>query len=191
MAKARPLTWKFYVTAIGIFVVAVSTVIVLALLAANYVQTTQNNERLGRIEAIYSSLGIQDDESYRLMDKNVFGDKRVYEWDAGRTYASSVEYAHGDTVQNTFNEVDAKIRSAGFEFVDEPYPGSVYMQYHYKSQDGEYIRLTVSNKQYDDAIFNASIMKQDIGQAVDKASAYLEQGPATVLIKVNLDDNNE
>lgn len=189
-AKARPLTWKFYVTTIGIFVVAVTTVVVLGLLAASYVATSQKNERLGKIQSVYSSLAI-DEESYRLVNANVFGDKRPYEWDTGRSYSSSKEYVHGDTVQNTFNELDAKIRDAGFTFIDEPYPGAVYKQYHYKSENGEYIRLSVSSKLYDDALFNASVMNEDITQAIDNASSYLEKGPSTVLIKVNLDDNNE
>jgi hypothetical protein len=100
-------------------------------------------------------------------------------------------YVHGDTVTNTFNELDAKIREAGFVFINEPYPGAVQRQYHYKSADGAYIRLSVESKKYADAIRNAAIMKQDITAAVEQAGKDIESGPANVTIKVNLDDNNE
>lgn len=190
VAQARPLTWKFYVTTIGIFAVAVATVIVISMLAANYIHNQQVAERRDRIQSIYSSLAI-DKEKYQLEHTNVFGDKRAYDWDKNRSYSSEKNYIHGDTVTNTFNELDGKIRAAGFVFVDEPYPGSVQKQFHYKSEKGEFIRLSVSSKQYDDAIRNAAVMGQDIVTVIDRFQDGTDAGPANVTIKVNLDDNNE
>ena len=185
--KARPLTWRFYVVTVGIFVVSVSTIIVLAFLA-NSVVTSQNNKaRYDRIQAIYSSLNIGDD--YIQDRSNVFGDKRPYDWDKSRTYSSEIDYRHADTVSNTVADLDAKIKAAGFEFIDEPYPGSTSVQYHYKSSKGEFIRLSVESKPYSDAWYNAHSMNKEIPQSVyamDKNA-----GPSNVVIKVNLDDNNE
>lgn len=189
--KAPHLTWRFYAVTIGIFLVAVATVIVAAYLAASVVAKQTNQTRLDRINTIYASLELGDE--YRVENANVFGDKRPYDWggDAGkgRTHSSAVTYIHGDTVSNTVAELDAKIKAAGFTFVDEPYPGSVFTQYHYKSADGEYIRLNVESKQYWDAVVNAAAMDEEPSDevyAMDKNA-----GPARVTIKVNLDDNNE
>lgn len=189
--KAPRLTWRFYAVTIGIFLVAVTTVVVVAYLAAGIVAKQNNQARLERINDIYASFNIGDE--YKLEKMNVFGDKRPYDWggDAGkgRTYSSEIDYLRGDTVSNTVADLDAKIKAAGFTFVDEPYPGSGNVQYHYKSKDGEYVRLTVSSKQYNDALRNGIIMGRDHEDAVrgmDKNA-----GPAEVILKVNLDDNNE
>lgn len=186
--KAAAPTWRFFVVSIGIFLVAVAVVIVMGLLTSHYVVSKTHEARLDRINSIYASLDL--DKSYQVERTNVFGDKRVYEWDSGRTYSSEMNYLHGDTVSNTVAELDAKIKSAGFVFFDEPYPGSVQVQYHYKSSDGEYIRLSVASKQYNDAWRNAAVMGQ--GQPSDEVFAMDKNaGPAQVTIKVNLDDNNE
>jgi hypothetical protein len=188
-AKAKPLTWKFYAVTIGIFLVATATIVVIGLFTSTVIARNTANERLDRIQAIYSSL--QLDNSYQTEDVDIFGAKKLYDWDKSRSYSSTIKYLHGDSVSNTFNELDAKIREAGFVFIDEPYPGAVQRQYHYKSAEGEYIRLSVESKKYSDAIRNAAIMKQDISAAVDEAGKDIESGPAKVTIKVNLDDNNE
>src|SRR5690606_37872647 len=135
-AKKTPrLTWRIYVVTIGIFLVAVTSVVVIAFLAQRVVTTNTNQQRYDRISSIYDSLKIGDD--YFVQSREVFGDKRIYEWDKGRTYSSKIEYIHGDTVSNTVADVDAKIKAAGFTFFDEPYPGSRFStQYHYKSKDG-------------------------------------------------------
>lgn len=188
LAKAKPLTWKFYVVTVGIFLVAVSAVVVIGLFASNIVSEKNSAQRLDRIQGIYASL--QLDDTYVPQDIDIFGDKRTYEWDKGRTYSSAIRYAHGDTVSVTVEQLDAKIKSAGFEFIDEPYPGSVYYQYHYKSAKGEYIRLTVSSKPYDDAVLNGNLMNKGEIPA-DVYDMDKNAGPANVVIKVNLDDNNE
>jgi hypothetical protein len=187
-AVARPLTWKFYTVAIGIFLIAVTTVVVIALLASSYVANQQTQARLDRINAIYTSLSMG--EAYKVQRVNVFGDKRVYNWDAGRTYSSEIDYTRGASVSSTVTELDTKIKAAGFTFVGEPYPGSTNVQYHYKSSKGEYIRLTVSSKPRDDALKNAYLM--DKNAAPESATTMdTNAGPSNVIIKVNLDDNNE
>lgn len=188
VAKKPPrLTWRFYVVAIGIFVISVCTVIVISLWTANAITKHNNYIRYDRLIGLYGSLNIGED--YYTTNENVFGDKRPYAWDKSRTSSSEVEYTHGDTVSNTVADLDAKIKAAGFTFIDEPYAGSSYVQYHYKSANGEYLRLTVESKPRQEAYQNADIMGKDpvaAANAVDKNT-----GPSNVVIKINLDDNNE
>lgn len=189
-AVARPLTWRFYVVTIGIFVLAVSATVGLGLFMVKVAESQQisvMNQRSARINNIYDSLKL--DDSYQLVASNVFGEKRFYKEDKNRTYASSKEYIHGDTVSNTVTALDTKIKAAGFSFVGEPYPGSKYTEYHYRSAKGEYIRLTVSSKPRDDAIRNDAAMNRQPSAAVLDMDA--NAGPSNVTIKVNLDDNNE
>lgn len=186
-AKALPLTWRFYVVTIGIFLVAVTAFVVMAYMTASYIDKQQTNQRLDRINEIYSSLSLGDE--YRLQDQSVFGDKRPYEIGEGRTYSSYKTYLHADTVSNTVAKLDDKIKNTGFVFIDEPYPGSKQIQYHYKSEEGEYIRLSVSSKPYNDAWQNAMLMTGQAPSNLDSIDA--NAGPAEVIIKVNLDDNNE
>ncbi len=185
--RPAPLTWKFYVVTIGIFLVAVTAVVVIGLFTSNYMAKQNNQARLDRINDIYASFNI--DERYQVTGLNVFGDKRVYEWDKGRTYSSSIDYVRGATVSETATDLDAKIKAAGFKFIDEPYPGSVQVQYHYKSDKGEYVRLSVSSKPYNDAWRNASAMGKE--PSAEIYSMDKNAGPASVTLKVNLDDNNE
>ena len=189
--KARPLTWRFYAVTIGIFLVAVASVLVIALFTSNVIAKNTAKARLDRINDIYSSINVG--EGYVPTSINVFGDKRPYDWGGdfgkGRTYSSAIYYTHGDTVSNTVADLDQKIKAAGFEKFDEPYPGSTSIQYHYKSAKGESVRLTVSSKPYNDAWSNATAMKQEVPESVyamDKNA-----GPSSVILKVNLDDNNE
>lgn len=176
-----------------IFLAAISIVVILAIMVMGWVvvrSTTalQNQARLNRIEAIYASLNLSED-SYQVAYSNVFGDKRPYSYDSSRSFSSEIQYVHGDTVKTTLAELDTKIKAAGFTYFEEPYPGGAFTEYHYKSAKGEYVRLNVSSKPYDDAWRNSAIMKQagpNLPQDYDT-----NQGPTNVIIKVNLDDNNE
>jgi len=143
--------------------------------------------RKDRIVAIYNSLKL--DDTYQLTSQSVFGDKRVYEWDSGRSFSSSMQYAHGKNVDVTVAELTKAITNAGFVYFEEPYPGSMYVQLHFKSAKGEYIRMTVSSKVRDDALRNAYLM----GVTPTPAEYNLDKniGPSNVTLKVNLDDNNE
>lgn len=183
----RPLTWKFYAVTIGIFIVSIGSIVVIALLTSYAVMAQVQRDRLSRINNVYDTINVGN--AYEPTYSNIFADKRPYQWDNSRTYSSEVKYVHGDTVSNTVADLDAKIKAAGFEFVDEPYPDSTTTQFHYKSSDNIYVRLSVSSKPYDDAIQNAFIMRRDVPQSVydmDKNAA-----PSNVVLKVNLDDNNE
>ena len=186
--SARPWTTRFSVLTVGIYTIAVTSVIVGALFASSTLMAQHNQTRLERIQAIYNSLELGD--AYQVKDADVFGDKRVYNHDKSRTYSSSIEYYHADTVSNTVADLESKIKAAGFAFDNEPYPGAASTQYHYKSSKGEYIRVTVSSKVYDDALTNALIVDKNASNskldALDKNAA-----PSNVIIKVNLNDNNE
>lgn len=187
--KTKPTTWswRFSLVSIGIYTLVVATLVVAAFVLTNVISTQQNKERLGRIETIYSNLNL--DDSYIAQKVNTFGEKRVYSYDKTRTVSSAVEYVHGDTVSNTTADLDAKIKAAGFTFTDEQATEGAYTQYHYKSSNGEYIRLIVSSKAYNDATTNALLMDKT---AAAKLFSTLDKnvGPSSIVIKVNLDDNN-
>jgi len=186
-AAARPWSWRFSILTIGIYVVAIATIVLAAFFVANKVAAHNIGERYDRIQSIYSNLKL--DDSYRVERANVFGVKQFYNNDKNRTVSSSIDYVHGDTVSNTAKELNEKIKAAGFKFIDEPHKGSVVTQYHYKSIDGEYLHLSVSSKPYDDATTNAYVMDKDTSDIIN--SIDKNAGPSNVSIKVNLDDNNE
>lgn len=184
MVKVSPRkNSKFYRRAI--YVIAGLLVVAVITLGIHFLITNliPNTVRKNRIEAIYASLNLGS--SYTLTGSDVFGDKRVYSWDAGRTYSSTKQYRHDGNVDTIVAELKTKIELAGFAYFDEPYPGSGSVQYHFKSSDGEYIRLTVSSKAYDDAIYSQS------PASIKPYEADTNTGPSNVIIKVNLDDNNE
>lgn len=142
--------------------------------------------RYDRISSIYDSLKL--DNSYRVVTSNVFGDKRVYEWDKGRSFSSSVEYGHNDTVGNTFADLTKKIEARGFKKFDTPYAGSIAQQYHFKNNANEYIRVSVVSKvSHDMEIYGTPSL--DDWLAIPNEQKYA--APSYVTIKVNLDDNNE
>lgn len=161
-------------------------IVIFAVLGTLVLNKMTNDQRLQRINAVYQSVDL--DDSYLVASINVFGEKRVYDWDKGRTYSSVITYYHGANVDATAAELRKKIEAAGFEYIGEPYPGSADIQWHFKSKDGEYIRLTVSSKSRNEAIRDANLMHQDDSAALDMDS---NAGPSVVTLKVNLDDNNE
>ncbi len=165
---------------IAIVLAVISLAIGIYFLLTNLIPTTLRKDR---IDAIYASLNIGDD--YSLVRSDVFGKKRVYEWDSSRTYSSSKSYTHNANVDVTVADLRAKIEAANFRYFDEPYPGSTYTQLHFKSAKGEYVRLTVSSKPRDD-VLTGNTDPTDAEIAMDPNA-----GPSNVTIKVNLDDNNE
>ncbi len=170
----------------------IGSIIVLAIAATfiymNAYPPIYNNIRKDRIEKIYSSLNLNDEE-YILQEESVFGEKRTYEWDKGRSYSSSKQYLRAADVRTTVAELRKAIESAGFKFIGEPYPGSMQTQYHFRSGNNEYIRMTVSGKPRDDAFQNRILMHKELDESVFKIDP--NEGPSNVIIKVNLDDNNE
>lgn len=147
--------------------------------------------RLARINEIYRGLDLSDTK-YVPVYTNISGEKRTYDWDGGRTHSSEVRYIHGADVKSTVDELDKKIKAIGFEYFDEPYAGSATIQYHYKSSEGEYIRLSVSSKLRDDAFQNFFLMNRNAKEyPAELLQSDVNAGPSNVTIKVNLDDNNE
>ena len=149
----------------------------------NAVKSQQNHARVDRIHEIYNSLNL--DKSYRLASENIFGDKRVYDWDKSRTFASSQEYGRDATVDETFADLEKRATDAGFESVGTEYENSTAEQHHYKSEAGEYIRISVMNRAWHDSLlYGTQLPDSDELNRRDLAPVY-------VTIKVNLDDNNE
>lgn len=142
-----------------------------------------NQTRLDQITNIYTSFALGD--PYRIARSDVFGDKRVYGWDAGRTYSSVMEYGHNDTPQNTITDLKKKIEAAGFKQFDTVYAESANPQYHFKNDQGQYVRVTVTSRYVQDAIIYG------IYDNGDPLVNHKDEAPTYVTIKVNLDDNNE
>ena len=182
--KQKTTKQPHYIKGIAIVLFGVVILAILGTLAFNKITTDQ---RLDRINAIYQSIDL-DYNSYQVTSINVFGDKRVYEWDKGRTSSSVITYYHGANVDVTVAELKRKIEAAGFKYFEEPYPGGADVQWHFKSENGEYVRLTVSSKPRNEAIRDANLMNQDDTTAIDMDP---NSGPSVVTLKVNLDDNNE
>ena len=139
--------------------------------------------RRQRIIAIYNSLNLPN--TYTLVDENIFGDKRQYSWDKGRTMASSRLYTHGVAPGPTFGELVQLVDAAGFTFVDEPYPNAIDKEMHFKDAQGEYLRLKVSSKPRDDAL-RAAGPNGNLAGVPDGMG-----GPSNVMIEINLNDNND
>jgi hypothetical protein len=178
--KPRKQKYQKSIYGIAIALAAVSISIGIFFLVTDIIPSAN---RAARINNIYDSLAIGDD--YTVVRSDVFGKKRVYEWDTGRTYSSSKTYTHDADVDATVANLRQKIEAAGFTYFEEPYPGSTYVQLHFKSANGEYVRLTVSSKPRDTAL-QGSTSPNDDGFSIDPNT-----GPSNVTIKVNLDDNNE
>lgn len=145
------------------------------------------NARKDRITAIYKSLNLSGD--YQLHSTDIFGNKRVYNWDKSRTYSSSQTYERGADVKTTVAELRKAIQAAGFNYFEEPYPGSTFTELHFKSVQNEYLRLNVSSELRDDSLQDDELMTHTISPAT--ISLDPNAGPSNVTIKVNLDDNNE
>lgn len=189
-AITRPWSLRFSIITIGIYGIVVITLILAAFSIASLVANAEKIERTARIKEVYKSIAIEESCTNQAAAKvNIFGDKRVYAEDKSRTVSSSVSCARGDTVSNTAEYFDGQIKTAGFVLIDEPYAGSVFKEYHYKNDDGVFVRLHVSSKPYDDALQNEVLLggdKMTIPENFDTNA-----GPSNVTVKVNLDDNNE
>ena len=161
--------------------------IVAIIIAAWSIQqfTSQQNIsiRKERILAIYESLKL--DDTYKKTGERIFGEKRLYSSDPHRSYSSERHYVRDTSVDVTVADTRKSIESSGFTYIGEPYAGSVTIQYHFKNDRGEYIRISVSSKTRDDA-FGDKNTPPNIDYGIDPNSA-----PSNVVIRVNLDDNNE
>jgi hypothetical protein len=178
--KPRKQKYQKSIYSIAIVLAAVSISIGIFFLVTDIIPSAN---RAARINNIYNSLAVGDD--YTVVTSNIFGKKRVYEWDTNRSYSSSKTYAHDADVDATVANLRQKIEAAGFTYFEEPYPGSTYVQLHFKSEQNEYVRLTVSSKPRDAAL------REDTSTSAPGFSIDPNTGPSNVTIKVNLDDNNE
>ena len=182
-AKKSARSGKKYqktIYAIAIMLATVSICIGIFFLISDIIPSAQ---RAARINTIYDSLAISDD--YQPVRSDVFGKKRAYNWDSSRTYSSSKTFVRDANVDVTVSELRNKIQNAGFTYFEEPYPGSSYIQLHFKSATAEYIRMTVSSQPRDNALMHDT-SQNAAGFAIDPNT-----GPSNVTVKVNLDDNNE
>ncbi len=184
MAKKTKQTRKHQLPfTVLIILVGVVSLVVIGLLTQYSLSRHTVSDRKDRIVAIYDSIKL--DDSYIIQGSDIFGEKRVYDWDKGRSFSSSKTYVRGTNVDETVADLKQKITAAGFSLFDEPYGGG---QQHFKSDKNEYVRVSVSSKLRDDAFQNALLMKQSTD---DAANMDMNAGPSSVIIKVNLDDNNE
>lgn len=166
---------------VGIVSLLVAAMIITGLMTG-YMKYT-NSQRLDRIQSIYASLKL--DDSYREARSDIFGDKRVYDWDKGRTWSSSIEYGKNSSRSETFNDLKKRITAAGFKQIPGPNYGEVARQDHYKSDKNEYIRVSVDTSAvYDGILYGTDWPSPQTKDATENAPVY-------VTIKVNLDDNNE
>jgi len=148
--------------------------------------TVNNSIRKDKITSIFNSLKL-DDQKYTLTYESIFGDKKIYEWDSGRSYSSTRTYIRGANVDITVAELKQAITKTDFKFYQEPYPGSANFMYIYKSPKKEYLRVSVSSKTRQDDFFN----RYRMGLPTENITTSPNTGPSNVTIKVNLDDNNE
>jgi len=172
------------IVGIGVIVIAVLAALVLAL---TFIPKVTTDARLHRINEIYNSIELPKNTYFNY--ENVFGDKRPYEYDAGRSRSSQKDFVVAKTVKETVAFMDKSIKDAGYTFFEEAYPGSTSVQYHYKTDRNEYIRVNVSSKTRDDAFSNSYLMNGKYSEEDFKIDP--NAGPSNVTLKVNLDDNNE
>lgn len=168
---------------ISLITVAIIIVVVVCFYGATAIN---NNIRKDRIISIFNSLKI-DGQKYTLSYESILGNKNVYEWDSSRSFSSVRTYVRGANVDTTVAELKQAIAKTDFIFYEEPYPGSIYFMYIYKSPKNEYLRVSVSSKASEDDFYNKWFM----GLSTDNIATSPNAGPSNVTIKVNLDDNNE
>jgi hypothetical protein len=171
-------------------IVGLSIVVVAALLGLIFtlivLPKIHNDARLHRINEIYSS--IQLPQNVYAETNMIFGDKRFYSYDTNKTIPSTETFVVAKTVTDTFSTIDASIKAAGYTPLEQTNPDSVTKEGHYKTAKGEYIFLNVQSKLRLDAFQNEYWMGD-----TSKGFAAIDPnaGPSTVILKVNLDDNNE
>jgi len=165
----------------------VSGVIIIGSILGLYTIPTINNAiRKDRIVSIFNSLKI-DDQKYTIKYDIVFGDKKSYSYDSGRSASSVKMYTRNANVDVTVAELKQAIAATDFKFYEEPYPGTADFMYIYKSPRNEYLRVSVSSKARTDDYFN----RYNMGLSTDDITISPNAGPSNVTVKVNLDDNNE
>jgi hypothetical protein len=151
---------------------------------ARAARASTNKARLHEIITVYDSLKLED--SYSALQTNIFGDKRVYDWDKSRTFASKVEYFHNATPASTRADLRSKAGVAGFTFVQTEYEGSIQPIDEYKNDKGNYVRVGVMSQANYESLFLYRNPNSN-----DPLINHKDKAPTHVSIWVNLDDNNE
>lgn len=170
-------------------VYAITAVVLVALLVAatfgvyKLSVNANNKMRLGKIIDIYDSLQLNND--YRMVKTNIFGDKRVYEWDKGRTFASEVTLVHAAAPTEVRAQLRKQVEAAGFTFVQTEYEGSISPIDQFKNSQGNYVRVGVMSKYAQDKYTYGDY---DLN---DPLANHKDEAPSYISVKVNLDDNNE
>jgi hypothetical protein len=91
-------------------------------------------------------------------------------------------------VTDAFDFFNKAIVAAGYTPVQDAHPDSVAKERIYKTPRGEYVYLDVVSKLRTDAFQNQVWMGSTTN---DFSKIDPNAGPATVTLKVNLDDNDE
>ena len=187
VAQSKQQRKRRFILGGSVILLALAATSVLIYQASAFLGNHTNKAREARIVEIFDSIKIPE-ETY-FQEDSIFGDKRPYDYDKNRSTSSYKRFVVAAPVDETFSTFDQLIRNAGYTYFEEPYPGSTFKQYHYKSDKGEYVRLTVSSKLRDDIGSSEILMKGDFSDDYFKIDP--NAGPSRVTIKVNLDDNNE
>lgn len=168
----------------GLVFIALLVGLVLALVI---VPKVYNDTRLSRINDIYKSIQLPD--NLYFYEETIFGDKRSYPNAPEVTFASRKSFVIPKTVTETADSLDAAILNAGYSKIETLHPGSTSKEHHYKTDRGEFIRLTVSSKTRDDMASNELLMNGSFSEAFYKLDP--NAGPSRVILKVNLDSDSE
>lgn len=186
--KRRTRSKKSSAVIAVLFTIGAAALIVFGSWGIRSIIEANNQSRIDRIEAIYTSLKLNN--AYAITGQEIFGEKKQYAANSDKTYASWTSYVHTDTVDATYAEIDSQITSAGFERVEDPEAGAVITQATYMSKKGEYIKVSVASKPFADAFEGASSMDKEVLSKI--AEQYdINAGPSNVIIYVNLDTNSQ
>ena len=147
------------------------------------VKVYSNQVRLQQIIAIYDNLKLED--TYKKQKVSIFGDKRTYDWDKSRTFASSVEYTGSSTPTDTRAAIRTKVKAAGYSFVQTEYEGSIQPIDEYKNTAGNWIRVAVMSQYVHDKFVHGDY------DTNNPLINHANESPSYITLKVNLDDNNE
>ena len=168
----------------------------LALIVAGaiYVFTTYatklfyESPRAARVHEIYASLQLSDDYVYQT--GAIAGERRLYKQDGTRSWSSYQTYLRGASLTQTVKELNDSIIKAGFKQIWQSENASVIAERRYVNDKQEYIRFKAESKLRLEYYQNSYLMGLDTA-TIQKNAIDPESGPIRVMIKVNLDDNNE
>jgi hypothetical protein len=177
-----PITPKHVLFSIAIAVVVAGSIYLLTTYAG---KVFYEQPRAVRVHEIYHSLNLP--KTYIYQSGQIAGEERFYNQDGTRSWSSYQYYYRGASLSQTVTELDLAITKAGFTFFEQPRKEAPEVQRHYKNDRGEYVRITAYSKPRAEYYQNTHIM----GESTTKNTIDPDTGPIVVIIKVNLDTNNE